>query len=143
MMIPKEAKICPHCRKKQGMSIIAAIFFVVVLFFAFGIIISLVMGPSGGKKASVSAGQNGILKSSGELTPVALTEKNFDAWTSAQVAKDNLGIQQLLASGKVVGVKSGTKVLVIEQATFKRKVRILEGKDKGLSGWVAMEYVTN
>lgn len=57
------------------------------------------------------------------------------------VANDKDGKVLLLASGRVFAVKSGTKVLVIDQAMFKRKVRVLEGEQKGLSGWVAVEYV--
>ncbi len=34
MMIPKEAKICPHCRKRQGLTILKVFgYFLVILFF--------------------------------------------------------------------------------------------------------------
>jgi len=46
MMIPKEAKICPHCRKKQGTSFIVGFLAVIVTIFLFGLIISMISTPS-------------------------------------------------------------------------------------------------
>ena len=97
--------------------------------------------PNKPTSSSLSVGQDGILDSGAELTPVAITEESFDAWTKASVAKDEQGKMLLLASARVFAVKKGTKVRVIDTAMFKRKVRILSGDQKGLSGWVAKEYV--
>lgn len=90
---------------------------------------------------AVSIGQEGILESGAELVPVAVSKEAFDEWTKARVANDKYGMGLLLASGKILTPKRGTKVLVIDRATFIRKVRILEGEYVGMSGWVAVEYV--
>lgn len=37
MMIPKEAKICPYCRKKQGASMVVAFFLILFIIFVFSI----------------------------------------------------------------------------------------------------------
>lgn len=137
MMISKEAKVCPHCRKRQGMSVVGGIFLVVAIFFLFGLIMAIATGD----KSSKGTGDNGVLNSGAEFTPVARTEQALDEWVSAGVAKDKHGQAILLASNKVVGVKSGTKVLVIDRATGSRKIRVVEGKEQGLSGWVLKEYV--
>jgi len=137
MMIPKEAKICCHCRKRQGMSVIGGI----LVVFIFLVLIAVMIPAFTGGKSSKWAGDNGVLNSGAEFTPVARTEHALDEWVSARVNKDGPGQVSLLASDKVVSVKSGTKVLIIDRATFTRKVRVLEGEDQGLSGWVPVEYV--
>jgi hypothetical protein len=53
MMIPKQAKICPHCRKRQGWSLIAKIFLGIFIFMLFGLIVnqsqkSKTPAPTGG-----------------------------------------------------------------------------------------------
>jgi len=50
MMIPKEAKICPHCRKRQGWTLPAKIGLgIIIIIVIFGIIPEL-FGPSPSKK---------------------------------------------------------------------------------------------
>jgi len=56
-------------------------------------------------------------------------------------SKDSMGMQILLASGRVFIVDDGTKVLVIDRALFLVKVRILEGPHAWQSGWVVHEAV--
>lgn len=46
MMIPKEAKICPHCRKKQGVSFIVGAFIVIIGIFIFTGIITNISNKS-------------------------------------------------------------------------------------------------
>lgn len=57
------------------------------------------------------------------------------------MAKDEQGQVLLIASGRIISVPRGTKVRVIDIGTFIRKIRVLEGSQEGLSGWVAAEYV--
>jgi len=144
MMIPKEAKICPHCRKTQGTSFAVGCLAVILVLIVMGIAITSFKDSSTSpttSTSSVSVGKEGRLDSGAPETPVAVTEAAFDAWTSAAVAKDKHGMASLLVSGKVFGVKQGTKALVIDNAMFKRKIRVLEGKYKGASGWIAMEHI--
>jgi len=70
-----------------------------------------------------------------------MTLAAFDEWGKAQVANDSHGRTSLLASGDVFGVDKGTRVLVIDDASLKRKVRILNGEKEGFSGWVAVDYL--
>jgi hypothetical protein len=137
MMIPDEAKICPHCRKRQGMPVIGGI----LVVFIFFVLIALMVPAFTGVKSSKWTGEKGVLVSGAEFTPVAMSEQILDEWVSARVNKDGHGQVSLLASDKVVGVKSGTKVLIIDRATFSRKVRVIEGENEGLAGWVPTEYV--
>jgi RNA polymerase subunit RPABC4/transcription elongation factor Spt4 len=142
MMIPKEAKICPHCRKKQGTS-----FFVGFLAVIFGlIIISMMINALSehkpiGQRSSVSVGKEGIINGGGEETLLTVSESAFDEWIKAKAANDEYAMGAMFMNGKAFTVKSGTKALVIDQSMFKRRVRILEGKYKGISGWTAMEHV--
>ena len=78
---------------------------------------------------------------------LATDKPSFDELTKALTANDSMGVLQLAAAGKVFGVSSGSRVLVIDRDTFTRKVRILAGvkdidTDKvGLAGWVPFEWV--
>ena len=40
LMIPKDAKICPHCRKKQGIGFLGKIFLVFFIIVVFGAIMA-------------------------------------------------------------------------------------------------------
>ena len=144
--ISDEAGKCPNCGKTQTKRSTRSCLVLIILLFIIFIAIPAIFNDLTGRKSttsssSVSVGKNGYLDSGGELVPVASDEAAFDAWNSAIVAKDEHGKVLLLASLRVFAVPKGTKVLVIDMATFKRKVRILDGKKKGWSGWVAMEYV--
>ena len=90
---------------------------------------------------TLSVGEEGTIESSGEITPVAISESALDAWSKARVAKDQHGMFLLMNSGEIFTVKKGTKVLVIDTGMAKRKIRILTGEKTGASGWVSEDYV--
>ena len=148
-----EAGKCPNCGKPQTKRSTWTV--LIGIIFLFSIIIAIPAMFSGGNKTqtnsspsssatyapAVSTGKNGILDSGGELVPVAINEEAFEDFIKASVAEDKHGITLLLASMSVFGVKKGTKVLVVDRSLFKRKVRILDGDQEGMAGWVAMEHV--
>jgi hypothetical protein len=90
---------------------------------------------------ALSVGEEGTIDSGGEITPVGISESAIEAWTKARVAKDQHGMFLLMNSGEIFSVKTGTKVLVIDTAMAKRKIRILAGEKTGASGWVSEDYV--
>jgi hypothetical protein len=143
MMIPKEASICPHCRKRQGTSLF--VWLLTGFFILVGLGMCVNMGSNKGgisSPPSVSVGQRGLLSTNGgELIGVAATEPAFEEFMKARSSGDNDSTVRLLASGLVFTTKNPTKVLVIDVGTFKRKVRILEGDKKGFAGWVPYEWV--
>lgn len=76
-----------------------------------------------------------------EFVPLAVNENSFDEFVTAAIANDSHGITDLIAAGKVFTVPSNTKILIIERPVGKAKVRILEGKNTGDSGWVPKEWI--
>lgn len=91
---------------------------------------------------SVPVGKEGILtRDVGTASPVAVTEEAMDQFLKAWRANDKYGVGSMFVSGLVFSVDHGTKVLVIDSKTFKRKIRILEGEHKYRAGWVAYEWV--
>jgi hypothetical protein len=42
MMIPKDAKICPHCKEKQGTSLLVGFLAIIAVFIFIGIIASMI-----------------------------------------------------------------------------------------------------
>lgn len=136
MMIPKDAKVCPHCRKRQSVSFLSVFIFIVFVLLVYSFVMTAISMTD-----KVSVGDEGCLYSGGELTVVCLSEKSLDQWLSARRAKDEMGQLYLINSGDVIAVKSGTKVLVLERKTFTTKIRIKEGDDAGIAGWVMMGNV--
>lgn len=137
--ISNDARTCPHCGKPQKKKTRWGLIITIsLILFTLIMIIAIAMNKQDG---SVSVGEKGFLLSGGKLVPLAIDEASFDAWISASAAKDDHGQKILLASSRIIGVQNRSPVLVIDQGTFKRRVRILDGEYKGKSGWVAMEYV--
>lgn len=126
------------------------VFFVIGSFVFLIIVILLVSG--GGKPSSpsqpqeqsgkVSVGNEGFLRLEGQNEILVATSKeNFKKLIKASVAKDTIGMAQMVQSGEVFFVDSGTKVLVIGSAFGSKEIRILEGKSATRSGWVPLEFV--
>jgi hypothetical protein len=57
------------------------------------------------------------------------------------VAKDSLGIGEMVLGGKAYAMKNCTKIKLIGATFTTREVRILEGESFGKSGWAPMEWV--
>jgi hypothetical protein len=72
---------------------------------------------------------------------IAIDEKAFDEFTDAGIAKDKIGIANLIMTGRIFSVDNNTKALVIDKTFTKTKVRVLEGKNIGMAGWVAHKFV--
>ena len=87
-------------------------------------------------------GEDGFLRSTdGGALPVALDEEAWQAMWDAVVAGDDYGMAELVATGRVLAVESGTRVRVIDTGLFRNKIRVLEGEHTGRGGWVAYEFV--
>jgi len=99
----------------------------------------------GAKKApdeTLMTGEEGILYTDGTgHLYLSVDEKAFDAYSDAAVAKDMIGINELIRSGRLIPIIEGTHILVLDIGFFKTKVRVLEGRHKGEAGWVPDEWV--
>lgn len=75
-------------------------------------------------------------------TFVAVDEETLSEMAKAIVAKDETGFDELKLSGRIFPVWNGTKALMIDRGSFgARRVRILEGDDKGRAAWVYESWV--
>jgi hypothetical protein len=72
---------------------------------------------------------------------VATDEKAFDDVTNAAIANDTYGVKELLSKGKIFIGSYNSRVLVIDSAMLKTKVRLLDGDNIGKAGWVPFEFV--
>lgn len=92
---------------------------------------------------SVSRGEEGFLRVAGQKEIlVASTKESLDRLVNAAVSKDNYGMGEMVLSGEAFFVDTGIKVLVIESGLTSKRIRILEGKKTGYSGWVPSEFVS-
>lgn len=57
------------------------------------------------------------------------------------MAKDTGGARQMMLRGKLLLLKSGVKVRILDLAWTSYKIRILDGAHAGESGWVTHEAV--
>lgn len=53
------------------------------------------------------------------------------------VAKDNIGLLQLMYDGRVENLKSGTQGLVLKRSMWKTRIRLNNGK----AYWVNTDYI--
>jgi hypothetical protein len=91
----------------------------------------------------MSRGEQGYLRMPGvNSVPVAIDPASHDRLNTISAARDEHGMSQLVDSGRVMIVSSGTRVLVIAPGLFTSEVRILDGPHQGKSGIVSSEWVT-
>ena len=107
------------------------------------LLISYLMGLGGSSTPStVGVGGDGILRMDGSgAILLAIDPASYDALVSASVARDSMGVTQLITAGRVFQCPQGTRVRVIDRAMYRRKVRIMNGPQTGLAGWVSSDWV--
>ena len=87
-------------------------------------------------------GQHSVLESgAGGSVLVSATVPAFDALVSASVARDTVGISQLITGGAVWSMPSGTPVLVIDRGMYRRLVRFEGGHLAGQTAWVSSDHL--
>lgn len=90
----------------------------------------------------MNSGEQGYIRNGQDEVLVSKTQTALDTFTKAAIAKDNVGMTEVVTSGQAYFVKAGTKVLVIERISGGvTKVRIQEGEFSGDAGYVPMEFV--
>lgn len=82
-----------------------------------------------------------LIPNSNEPVAVSVDRAAYDALFKALAAKDDIGFAQLVQSGQVLMIPSGTRVKLIDAGVMSHTVRILEGDHFGESGWVPVEFV--
>ena len=92
-------------------------------------------------KAQRTGGEGVVRIEGGHPVVLGVTDADLDAFTKASVAGDKAGVAELYLAGRIIDTPSGTRVLVIDRSTFKRKVRLMDGPRTGQTGWVPYEWV--
>jgi hypothetical protein len=78
---------------------------------------------------------------------LATSDEDRDAMLEAQAAAAQGGpgsgeaMRRLAEAGRVRAYASGTRVRVTKVTSFTRFVEVLDGEDKGRSGWVQREFI--
>jgi hypothetical protein len=70
------------------------------------------------------------------MTPGCATKEVLDEFMTLAVAKDNMGIEQLEKSGLIAPLEPGTVVKIIDSGFGWRRVRVLNGRYKGLGVFI-------
>ncbi len=150
--IKAKAKVCRYCgrdipedAKKKGSSRAAWLGLLLFLVLMVGFVITT-LSPSrtarrGSNPSIPSVGAILRLSATGGAIPVGINEDALDQLEKAQMAQDEQGQVQLVASARILLVPGGTKVRLLELGLFRYEVRILEGRHKGRKGWVPREFV--
>lgn len=91
---------------------------------------------------NLALGSNAYIKGAPSAAGVGTTLDDLKEWETALAAKDKYGGEELIASGKVLIVPNGTKVLIIDtHGGLAYNVRILEGQFINRSGWTDAEWL--
>ena len=91
--------------------------------------------------SSSSSGGTVSLYMDGSVILCGTTKGNYEDGIDALVKRDEYGLQEMLANGKLFDVPSGTDALVLERHLTTAKVRILEGTYKNRIAWIAIEAI--
>lgn len=92
--------------------------------------------PGGSSEVSAVTGYVGPLKSDALVCP---TRADFDRATQLSIANDVEGVRQMALQGRVMLVRAGTQVRVIQTEFTCREIRVMDGPFTGKSGWVVTE----
>lgn len=118
----------------------------VILFTIILAMIAVVLCVSSDGKTATeippSLGEEGRLYNEGsDAIMVVGDEEAFEELINAVAANDYSGFLESTLAGRVFYVRNNTKVLVIDVGRYGTKVRILEGENTGMAGWVPDEWV--
>jgi zinc-ribbon domain len=154
--IPAGSKFCPKCGRPFDLTISPAqrkkrhqanpVGRAVGIILAVGLVFGLfALGRAGSSRSpaanSPNVGEQGRIASGAKTVIAAVDDASFDQVVKSQQAHDQTGLTVLILSGKAFFIDEGTRVLVIDRSTFRRKVRTLEGPAVGRAGWIPAEWV--
>lgn len=108
------------------------------ILFIFIIVSTNKKSPS----ASSKIGDKAYLYHESGSVIVSLNKESRKEFVDAAYAKDTLGVGALFVAGKIFDIKNNTQILIIDTDLYNAKVRILDGEQIGLSGWVPYEHLT-
>ena len=133
--------------KPAGISpwrIIASIACLLAVCAAIGVFLS--SSPSGNDSSPstiLTVGDKATLyDDQGTPVLVAVDYESLEALINALAADDDYGASELLLTGRLFSVDSGTRVLVTDLALYATEVRILEGPYEGRKVWVVDELLS-
>ncbi len=122
--------------------------------FVILLIIGLIVGPNGSvpdghvPDGSARPGAQPMFEESttlrisgGGTVPVANSQEAHDRLIQLSAANDSIGVNQMMLTGSVWTVPSGTRCRVIEVGFFTSEVRILDGTNAGRECFVASDFV--
>lgn len=96
---------------------------------------------SSGWAADLKTGDQCSLSAEGDDVFISVDEKTHDRLLQLCNAKDETGVAQLVALGKVAVIKAGTRAKIIDRGFLVSEIRILEGSHAGESGFVASDFM--
>jgi len=113
---------------------------------AFSVLLSfLTSNPNGSQPTGSHSGVGETARlrmPSGGDVPVAISQEAHDRLVQLSVAKDNIGLAQLMAAGMAWTVPGGTQCHVIDVGIFTYEVRIIEGRHAGTACFVSSDFVS-
>ncbi|MGA9770336.1 MAG: 6-pyruvoyl-tetrahydropterin synthase-related protein [Blastocatellia bacterium] len=94
------------------------------------------------KEATAVGSSEGRLFVEGlDLIPVAADDATFNELIGALVSREGARMDALTNSGKVIKVAGNTRIKILERASGKTKVLIMEGEHQAEEGWVMDRWV--
>ncbi len=96
----------------------------------------------GGGKSAPKRGDLATLAIDGESTVwVTIDEKSQDELSAFSRAKNEQAIEQMIQSGRLLVCAKNTTVSVLEPGILTTKVRVMDGKHEGKTGYLPSEWV--
>lgn len=106
------------------------------------VILSMVFSPGSSRQNRAKSGATAELhRRDGGAVFLCTSSEAREEFTRASVNNDQDGIDQMIRSGKIILVPSGTPCFVVDAGLVTSEVRVTEGRNAGTVGFLSSEYV--
>ena len=78
-----------------------------------------------------------VISAKQQKASLSPTRVDWEALIKVSLAKDEIGLLQLIRDGRLYLVSNGTKVKILDRGIDAHEVRVMEGGAFGVSGWVS------
>lgn len=147
--VSEHAKKCRHCgefladsRKSNGPSKIKMAFWISLGCFGFLLFACCLLpnfSPDTSPAKSIpSVGDRVVVNT--EFS-ICIDEDSHDEFHRLLAARDNLGLLQMEAQGRIFIVEAGTQAILLEGGIMTSRVRVTAGRHIGKAGLIASEFI--
>ena len=137
MLIPKGAMFCRHCKKLQD--VYPTVIICAIIFSFFLTSWAFKANSLTNLPAPDTSYEN--IKAVLPQSVIGISQKDMRDYQTACISMNIEGIHMMKKSGRIIDLVGMPHVLIIGKESILYKVRVLEGKNKDLTGWIDFNHL--